>query len=199
MSIRAGRLARAAVAAIAGAGLAAGALVATPAFASTDGTGVVINEAYLSGGSAGAAFTNKFVELYNPSDQAVSLSGWSVQYRSATGTGAANGVVPLTGSIGAKGYYLVAGASNGTNGATLPTPDAASNALNPSGTTGTLILAKSASAVTLPTGSVTGNASVADLLGYGGSNTFETAKATAPSSSGITRAAGLSRACGSSW
>src|SRR5690606_17406870 len=42
-----------------------GSLVATPAFASADGTGVVINEAYLSGGSAGAAFTNKFVELYN--------------------------------------------------------------------------------------------------------------------------------------
>lgn len=181
MSTRFGRLARAAAAAIAGAGLAAGALVATPAFASTDGSGVVINEAYLSGGSAGAAFTNKFVELYNPGDSAVSLAGWSLQYRPATGTAAATGVVPLTGSIAGKGYYLVGGGSNGTNGQALPTPDVASNALNPSGTTGTLILAKSASALTLPTGSVTGDASVADLLGYGTSNTFEKAKATAPS------------------
>ena len=96
MSTRFGRLARAAAAAIAGAGLAAGALVATPAFASTDGSGVVINEAYLSGGSAGAAYTNKFVELYNPGDSAVSLSGWSLQYRPATGTAASTGVVPLT-------------------------------------------------------------------------------------------------------
>lgn len=175
-------LLRAATAVAVGAGLAAGSLVATPAFASTDGTGVVINEAYLSGGSAGAAYTNKFVELYNPGDQAVALTGWSLQYRPATGTGAASGVVPLSGSIAAKGYYLVAGASNGTNGAALPTPDAASNALNPSGTTGTLILAKSATALTLPTGSVTGNASVADLVGYGTSNTFEGSKpATAPS------------------
>lgn len=180
MSTRFGRLARAAAAAIAGAGLAAGALVATPALASTDGSGVVINEAYLSGGSAGAAFTNKFVELYNPGDSAVSLAGWSLQYRPATGTAASTGVVPLTGSIGAKGYYLVGGGSNGSNGQALPTPDVASNALNPSGTTGTLILAKTASALTLPTGSVTGNASLADLLGYGTSNTFETAKATAP-------------------
>src|SRR6478736_5781321 len=133
MSISFGRLARVAAAAVAGAGLAAGALVATPAYASTDGTGVVINEAYLSGGSAGAAFTNKFVELYNPGDSAVSLAGWSLQYRPATGTAAANGVVPLTGSIAAKGYYLVAGASNDTAGAALPTPDAANNALNPSG------------------------------------------------------------------
>ena len=181
MSTRFGRLARVAAAALAGAGLAAGSLVATPAFASTDGTGVVINEAYLSGGSAGAAFTNKFVELYNPGDSAVSLAGWSIQYRPATGTSASTGVVPLTGSIGAKGYYLVAGGSNGTNGQALPTPDVASGALNPSGTTGTLVLAKSASALTLPTGSVTGNADVADLLGYGTSNTFEKAKATAPS------------------
>lgn len=181
MSTRFGRLARVAAAALAGAGLAAGSLVATPAFASTDGTGVVINEAYLSGGSAGAAFTNKFVELYNPGDSAVSLAGWSIQYRPATGTSASTGVVPLTGSIGAKGYYLVAGGSNGTNGQALPAPDVASGALNPSGTTGTLVLAKTASALTLPTGSITGDANVADLLGYGTSNTFEKAKATAPS------------------
>ncbi|SEA53509.1 ExeM/NucH family extracellular endonuclease [Leifsonia sp. 21MFCrub1.1] len=181
MSTRFGRLARVAAAALAGAGLAAGSLVATPAFASTDGTGVVINEAYLSGGSAGAAFTNKFVELYNPGDSAVSLAGWSIQYRPATGTNASTGVVPLTGSIGAKGYYLVAGGSNGTNGQALPAPDVASGALNPSGTTGTLVLAKTASALTLPTGSITGDANVADLLGYGTSNTFEKAKATAPS------------------
>lgn len=171
---------RSAAAAIVGAGLAAGALVATPAYASTDGTGVVINEAYLSGGSAGAAYANKFVELYNPSDAPVALTGWSVQYRSATSTGAANGVVPLTGSIAAKGYYLVAGGSNGTNGAALPTPDAASNALNPSGTTGTLILSSSASALTLPAGSVTSAPGVVDLVGYGTSNTFEKAKAPAP-------------------
>src|SRR5690606_2843989 len=43
-----------------------GALIAAPASANTAGTGVVINEAALSGGSAGAAFKNKFVELYNP-------------------------------------------------------------------------------------------------------------------------------------
>ncbi len=38
------------------------------------------------GGSAGAAFKNKFVELYNPTDAAIPLDGTSVQYRSATGT-----------------------------------------------------------------------------------------------------------------
>ncbi|WFR67304.1 hypothetical protein P9139_01480 [Curtobacterium flaccumfaciens] len=87
--------------------VAAAALVAAPlvsvsaASADTAGTGLVIEEAYLKGGSANQPFTNKFVELGNPTDSAVSVDGWSVQYRAATGTGAPavgklNGSVPRT-------------------------------------------------------------------------------------------------------
>ncbi len=97
--------------------------VASSASASVDGSGVVINEAYLKGGSASAPFNKKFVELYNPSDAAVSLDGWSLQYRSADGTGAANGVVTLSGTIAADGYFLVQINGNGENGTALPTPD----------------------------------------------------------------------------
>lgn len=156
-----------------------GSLVAAPAFAAADGTGVVINEAYLSGGSAGAAFKNKFVELYNPTGSDITLDGMSVQYRSATGTGNSNGVVALSGTIPAGGHYLVQGGSNGANGADLPEADAAGN-LNPSGTTGTLALVEGTSAITLGTGSVVGAEGVIDLLGYGTSNTFEGTLATAP-------------------
>jgi 5'-nucleotidase len=177
--VSARRARRAGTAILLGAALAAAPLVGFSAQASTDGTGVVINEAYLSGGSAGAAYSHKFIELYNPGSAAVDLSGWSLQYRPATGAGASSAVAALTGSIASHGYYLVQGGSNGTSGAELPTPDLVST-LNPSGTTGTIVLAKSASALTLPTGSVVGNPSVADLLGYGTSNTFETADATAP-------------------
>ncbi|MDQ0644657.1 ExeM/NucH family extracellular endonuclease [Microbacterium murale] len=159
--------------------LGAGALVASPAFADTSGTGVVINEAYLSGGSAGAAFTNKFVELYNPTAAPITLDGMSLQYRSATGTGAFNGVAPLTGVIPAGGYFLVQGNSNGTAGAALPTPDAVTT-LTPSGTNGTLALVEGTTAVSLTPGSVAGVDGVVDLLGYGTSNTFETAAATPP-------------------
>ncbi|MCP1412543.1 ExeM/NucH family extracellular endonuclease [Paenarthrobacter sp. A20] len=171
-------------------GLLAAPLTAAPAMAADEpsapaGTSpVVINEAYLSGGSSGAAFKNKFVELYYSSDEPVSLAGWSLQYRSGTATAAPTGITPLTGSIPAKGYFLVQGATNsGTSTApALPTADVqATGTLNPSGTTGTLILAKQSAAVSpLPSGSVTGNAAIADLLGYGASNTFETAVATAP-------------------
>jgi 5'-nucleotidase len=172
------------------AGLIAAPLAAVPAFAvevspAAAGTSpVVINEAYLSGGSSGAAYKNKFVELYNASDAPVSLDGWSLQYRSGTGTAAPNGVAALKGSIPAKGYYLVQGGANGAPtpaGADLPTPDLVATGLNPSGTTGTLVLARQATAITsLATGSVIEPANVADLLGYGTSNTFETQAATAP-------------------
>ncbi|MGW8481833.1 ExeM/NucH family extracellular endonuclease [Microbacterium sp. NPDC055903] len=161
------------------AALGAGALIAPPAFASTDGTGIVINEAYLSGGSAGAAYTNKFVELYNPTAEDVSLDGLSLQYRSATGTAAFTGVAALEGEIPAGGYYLVQGGSNGTNGQALPTADAVST-LNPSGTNGTLALVEGTTAVSLTPGSVAGADGVVDVLGYGTSNTFETKAATSP-------------------
>ena len=57
----------------------------TPAHAAPDGSAVVINELYARGGSANQPYTNKFVELYNPTGQAVSLDGMSLQYRAATG------------------------------------------------------------------------------------------------------------------
>lgn len=180
------------------AGLIAAPLAAVPAAAEVSaaaGTSpVVINEAYLSGGSTGAAYRNKFVELYNSSDAPVSLDGWSVQYRSGTGTGAPTGVAALSGSIPAKGYYLVQGGSNGTNGADLPAPDLVAGALNFSGSNGTIVLAKQPAAVALPTGSVLETAGVADLLGYGTSNTFETQAAAAPA--GNTDVKSLNRAAG---
>lgn len=157
---------------------------ATAASAAPDGSGLVINEAYLSGGSANAPYTHKFVELYNPTQAAIDLSGMSLQYRSATGTGAFTGVTPLTGTVDPGGYFLVQGGSNGSTGAALPTPDA-TGGLNPSGTTGTLALVRSTSAVTLPAGNAAGAANVVDLVGYGTSNTFETAVSPAPSANNV--------------
>lgn len=166
------------------AGLVAAPLVATPALASTDGLGVVINEAYLSGGSANAPYLNKFVELYNPGATPVDVSGWSIQYRKLDGVGASSTVVPLSGSIAAGGYYLVSGSSNGANGVALPTPDVTSS-LSPQGQNGTLALVASTAAVTLPTGSVVADPAIVDLLGYGTSNTFETAASPSPSGNAV--------------
>lgn len=184
------------------AALIAAPLAAVPAFAvevspAAAGTSpVVINEAYVSGGSAGAAFKNKFVELYNTSDAPVSLDGWSLQYRAPGNSGAPGNVAALTGTIPAKGYYLLKAGSNGANGADLPAADATATGFNPGGAGGTILLARQAAAVAdLGTGSVIEQGNVADLLGYGTSLTFETQAATAPSSN--TDVKGLNRATGS--
>ncbi|UWX97512.1 ExeM/NucH family extracellular endonuclease [Arthrobacter zhaoxinii] len=164
-------------------GLLAAPLTAFPAYAQ-DGAaavpGIIINEAYLSGGSANAPFNTKFVELYNPTSEPVSLDGWSLQYRAASATAAPTGIGSLSGSIAPGGYYLVTGASNGTTGAALPTADATIGA-SFAGGGGTLILSNQGTRVDpLPTGSVVGAPGVVDLVGYGTSNTFETAGAAAP-------------------
>ena len=171
----------------------AAALEVSPAAAGT--SPVTINEAYLSGGSAGAAYKNKFVELYNSSAAPVSLEGWSIQYRSATGTGAPSSTAPLTGTIAAKGFYLLKAGSNGATGQDLPAADATATGFNPAVGGGTIILAKQPAALNpLGTGSVIEPASVADILGYGSSNTFETQAAAAPSGTGDVRS--LNRANG---
>ncbi len=160
--------------------LPAAALEVSPAAAGT--SPVTINEVYLSGGSAGAAYKNKFVELYNSSDAPVALDGWSIQYRSATAAAAPTTTVPLAGTVPAKGYYLLKGGSNGTAGQDLPGAEATATGFNPAGAGGTIVLAKQSTALNpLATGSVVEPANVADLLGYGTSNTFETQAATAPS------------------
>ena len=48
---------------------------------------IVISQVY-GGGATQVQYTNDFVELFNRGTSAVSLAGWSIQYASATGTGA---------------------------------------------------------------------------------------------------------------
>jgi uncharacterized protein len=51
------------------------------------GPNVVISQVYGGGGNSGAPFTHDFIELFNRGSAPASLSGWSLQYASATGTG----------------------------------------------------------------------------------------------------------------
>src|SRR5438093_1479830 len=64
-------------------------------------SGIVISQVYGGGGNASAPYLNDYVELFNRGTTTVSLTGWSVQYASATGTGtfAANPIATLSGSI----------------------------------------------------------------------------------------------------
>ena len=173
-----------------GVALLGSALVPLPAFAA-DGPRVVINEAYLKGGSNGAFFNKKFVELYNAGDTAQDLSGWSLQYRSASSVAAPTGAntQPLTGSIAPGGYYLIGlpGNGDGSVGADLPAADITSGGLNPSGTTGQLFLANVAESLAVPAGSVA-DSRVVDFLGYGGAASFETTAASVDGPNGTANA-----------
>ncbi|MFC7647530.1 lamin tail domain-containing protein [Streptosporangium lutulentum] len=101
---------------------------AIPASADSTGTGLVISEAYVNGGSSGASYLNKFVELYNPTPNAISLTGDTLQYRAPTSTGVPGGsqVFALSGTVAGHGHLLIQlpGNNASTNpGAPLPTPD----------------------------------------------------------------------------
>ncbi|WP_438448042.1 5'-nucleotidase C-terminal domain-containing protein [Gorillibacterium sp. sgz5001074] len=149
-------------------------LPAVPAaYAAADGSGVLISQVYGGGGNNGAEFKNDFIELFNPTDHPVSLEGWSVQWTSASGT--SYQATPLTGSIGAKSYYLVQ-EGKGTGGTLeLPAPDSF----------GTLTMGAGSGKVALVTNGdpITGKADpdVMDFVGYGSANESESSPTPAPS------------------
>ncbi len=79
-----------------------------------------LSQAYGGGGNSGSYYTHDFIEIFNSSNSAVSLEGWSVQYASATGSSWQ--VTPLTGSIPANSYYLIQEAQGNGGTTPLPTP-----------------------------------------------------------------------------
>ncbi|WML46610.1 lamin tail domain-containing protein [Neobacillus sp. PS3-34] len=121
---------------------------------------VVISQVFGGGGNSGAPYNKDFIELYNPTDAAVPLSNWSIQYASTAGT--TWQVTPLAGTIQPHGYYLITEASGGANGIDLPTADA-SGAITMAAGAGKVALFNNqttAASGSMPAGAV-------DLVGYG--------------------------------
>ena len=101
----------------------AGLASVSPASANPAGTGLVISEVYGAGGNAGAVLNADFVELYNPTGAAISVTGDYIHYRAGNGVSGGSPFA-LTGSVPAGGHYLIQMGAVGANGAALPTPDA---------------------------------------------------------------------------
>lgn len=144
-------------------------------------TTLVISQAYGSGGNAGAVYNADYVELKNISGAPISLAGYSIQYGSATVTGAWSGVYALpAATIPAGGYYLIQMSAAGTTGAALPTPDAVANpTINMSGSNGRVGLSSGTTALS----GCPSSAAVIDKVGYGTSSCAEgtaTAALSAP-------------------
>ncbi|WP_107772693.1 ExeM/NucH family extracellular endonuclease [Nocardioides sediminis] len=156
-----------------GLAVAATGLVATPLTATAVSTTLVINEVYVNGGSTGATWTHKYVEIHNKSASAIDLAGTSIQYRSPTGSGASSTAVPLTGTVPAGGYFTVQGGSNGSNGSAVPGVDQVAGGLNPGAGGGTITLASVPTAVDPST-----TTNIIDKVGWGTSNAPEGTAAT---------------------
>ncbi len=145
--------------------VAAAAVSGAPSAAAASTT-VVISEAYGGGGNSGAVWRNDFVELFNRSNAPVDLTGWKLQYFSATGTTATT--TTLSGSIAAGAMFLVQQAAGANTGATaLPTPDVVGT---------TAMSASGAKLALLDAGGTT-----VDYLGWGAASLFEGAPAPATS------------------
>ncbi|MFN9097673.1 MAG: lamin tail domain-containing protein, partial [Gemmatimonadaceae bacterium] len=149
------------------------------------GPSVVISQVYGGGNNSGATYRNDFVELFNRGDAPATLTGLSVQYASATGSGnfSANGVVALTGTLAPGQYYLVQLAGGTSVGLPLPTPDATGTA-NMSGTAGKVVLVNGTTGLAC-NGSTSQPctpaqlAQIVDLVGFGNANFFEGSSAVA--------------------
>jgi len=127
--------------------------------------------------SAAASYKNSFIELYNPTDNNIGLSGDSIAYLASnnstnTGTPGATLQTLLTEPSRAR-FYLVAGVSSngGAAGVDLPAPDDNST-INWHFADGTIALIDNQDPFTMPTGDVTGAPHVIDALGYGVTTSF---------------------------
>ncbi len=131
---------------------------------------IVISQVYGGGGNTGATYTNDFIELFNAGGAPVDITGWSVQYASATGT--TWQVTALTGTIQPGHYYLIQEAAGSGGTMPLPTPDA-TGSIAMSGSKGKIALVVNDTALTesCPTG-------VVDFVGYGSANCYEGSGAT---------------------
>jgi uncharacterized protein len=157
-------------------------VVAAPAAAVSPD--VVVSQVYGGGGNSGATLTNDFIELYNRGSTAVDLTGWSVQYASATGS--TWQVTPLSGSIAPGRYYLVQEAPGAGGTQPLPTPDA-SGTIPMSATAGKVALRTTTTALTCSL-SCTTEAAVRDFVGYGSTATSFEGSGPAPGLSNTTAA-----------
>ena len=145
---------------------------------------ITISQLYGGGGNSGATYTNDYVELYNPTADSITITGWSLQYASAAGTSWTN-KQPLGGVIGPGEYYLVSLASGGANGAPLPVTPNISGDINMSATTGKIALVNNSNNLSggCPLGT---DPDIVDFVGYGTGATCHEGNANTPAPSNST-------------
>ena len=150
---------------------------------------VVINQIFGGGGNSGAPFRNDFIEIFNAGDTAVNLSGWSIQYASATAT--TWSTTPLTSVVLSPGQYYLVQQAGANNGAVLPTPDA-TGTIGMAAGSGKVALVKNTTALT---GACPNDPNIVDLVGYGSTASCFRGSAAAPGANNTNAAARKTNGC----
>lgn len=123
---------------------------------------------------AGATANDEFIEIYNPTTNAIDIENWSIQYKSATGTTFYKKNFSTGASVPAHGWYLVA--HNDYAGAT--TPDMTQSTFSMAGAGGHIFLVSNQTTLTSAT-----DPSIVDKVGYGTADLPEGTAAPAPPAS----------------
>ncbi len=137
-------------------------------------TNIRISQVYGGGGGTGATYTHDFIELYNPTNTAISLNTMSLQYAATGGTSWTR--VNMSGTIAPFSYFLVQ-LAGGSSGQSLPSPDFSSTTINMAGSNGKIALLNTTN--TVPAVSCPPNDLIVDFVGYGTANCSEVAAAPA--------------------
>ena len=148
---------------------------------------IVIYQIYGGGGNTGAQYTHDYVVLFNRGATSLTMTNWSIQYTSPTGTGnfgaSSTQITEIPSATLLPGqYYLIQEASQAAVGVALPTPDLIDGTPIAMGAaSGKVALVDMNTTLGCNGGSSPCNATqlshIIDLVGYGTANFYETAAA----------------------
>ncbi len=144
-------------------------------------TTVVISQVYGGGGGSTGTYLYDYVELHNVSTASQLLTGFSIQYGSATGQFAAIAgnlyAIPTGTTIPAGGYLLIQLGGAGTGGAALPiTPDLVTTSVAMSASSGKVALSSQVTALgcgATATPCALPASNIIDVVAYGAANNSE--------------------------
>lgn len=139
---------------------------------------LVVSQVYGGGGNTGAQYTHDYIELFNRGSGEVTVTGWSLQYASSTGSFTSVTELPDI-TLQAGEHYLVQESAGAGNGVALPTADHVDpTPIFMSATSGKVALVDQAAALSCGSTATPDPctaeelAHIVDLVGYGSSATM---------------------------
>ena len=129
---------------------------------------LIIYEVYGGGGNAGSIYSNDYVVLYNPLDEAVNINGYSLQYAAKKGEFYTSNLLPLAGVIESEEYFLVQLSKGNTETGELPVVPSFVGAISMGAKEFKLALVDNIEPI-----SGSDDTDVIDFVGVGGANNYE--------------------------